>query len=75
MFPSLSFGTSNNLIKSANLEQAFILSSMVFVAVLTSVLYLDMSLGIAVSVSDFLVTYQSQTVSRPFAVDLVLSIH
>ena len=30
--------------------------------------------GIAVFFSDFLVTYQSETVSKPFAVDLVLSI-
>ena len=63
--PLLSTGASNKAMNSESLEHAFILSSIVFVAVLTSALYLDTSVAAAAPSSDFLVIYQSETVSRP----------
>ena len=56
--PLLSVGTSNNALKASRSAQPLILSSIVLLAVLTPVLYVLMSDGIAVdmaakSLSDF----------------------
>jgi hypothetical protein len=73
--PSLSVGTTNKALKASKSAQPFIAVSIVPLAVLTAVLYVLIADGIATSLSDFLVTYQSVEASLEFALSFVFATH